>query len=329
MSVSSSPSSPLAFDAASTLPSSGTGDGREEAASRTDFCLRAAPLQEEREAPESDAGVGVGIAAAGAGTATSRGTTAVGAVGGGRDAAVAEAADASSIAEAIDEDEVDIAFTCAGDSSGDDPRPPPLCTGPYVPRDCCCCFPPTIPAAWLPLSLVPGRPLPNPPDVDRSSETADSRAGSICSWEQRLDPPCRTGTSTSVSRRALPHSGDDGFSTQLPPPPSPPTPPPTTATAEDGSAPFSTNCALARLLSALGFGKEGGETSGGDGGGVDGEGGCHEEDDHDEGDGDTDDNLTLPALSAALSGLLGVDLYMSAVLHGDGAGGDGAVLRRW
>lgn len=98
---------------------------------------------------------------------------------------------------------------------------------------------------------------------------------------------------------------------------------------------FSANCALALLLSALGFGKAGGETNGGDGRVEDGEWECGEcgggeEDDHDEYDDDTADNLAHPSPPSALlsGGLLGVDLYISAVLHGDGTGGDGAELRR-
>lgn len=178
------------------------GDGREEEASRTDLCLRAIPLQEEREAPllaEADRCVRGTAASAStsavaststAGAATARGTAgasaSAGAVGGRRDdaaAAAAAALDEPSIANAIDEDEVDIAFTCAGDRGGDDadpdraaaradavlggteaPVPPtPLRMGPCALRDCCCCFPPpAILAAKAPLPSVPGRPFTGP-----------------------------------------------------------------------------------------------------------------------------------------------------------------------
>ena len=95
---------------------------------------------------------------------------------------------------------------------------------------------------------------------------------------------------------------------------------------------FSANRALVRLLSALGLGNDGGEASWGeevvDSGGAGGE----DEDDHGDDEGaSSGDSLPPPRapLALLLSGLPGAVRYRSAVLHGDGAGGDGALVRRW
>lgn len=85
--------------------------------------------------------------------------------------------------------------------------------------------------------------------------------------------------------------------------------------------------ALARLLSACGFGNDGGETSCSEEAGAEGE---ENGDDRGDDEGDTDD--IFPPMRGPLPLLLGLPvavLYRSAVLHGDGDGGDGAVMRRW
>ena len=104
--------------------------------------------------------------------------------------------------------------------------------------------------------------------------------------------------------------------------------------------PLSADRALARLLSALGLGNDGGEASWGEeaveGPTAAGVGEEENEDDHaddDEGASSDGDSFSPPprALLAPLRQLPvlpGVVLYRSAVLHGDGAGGDGALVRR-
>lgn len=96
--------------------------------------------------------------------------------------------------------------------------------------------------------------------------------------------------------------------------------------------PLSASLALARLLSAFGLGNDGGEASCGEEGVEPGAGGENEGDRGDDEGAPSDDSFPPPRGPPALlllSGLPGVVLYRSAVLHGDGAGGDGALVRRW